>query len=933
MDSRVQVILDKFNQLDQGQKVIMLDALYQWATAPTGITAVKDGYPPNHRLIQDNLKLRYGLADTQVQDIYNRLEMSIVAAGFNFDIDFLVAEDDLIQYFIHNSSLRDTVLERLKAAPLEEQYVTWLFLKNKDQFNTANFAALLDATFGIQIASFSKQVFDPLIRLGFLNRLEWVGSKYRYDRSKREIRLTFPKYAETLVANIDRYVSLPDLPDFRRFVDALFERKRVIALVGLEDLINGSKPPGCEGIIDISEVVGNTIPQPYLIGKCGSVLAINHRIYGDIRSYFFERKSAVPKNQVSIQQAIGQLYEEYYPDISFHPRELFPGTFAWEMHTSDKTLSEKDILIILAPWLTKNQIEDLHKESSSKFIAIVSSMMGIPELNDAFRKIYRTDIQGVDWVVIDTTRTPLVERAAAAKPRLLNELLNKLSLRQNEENEPAKLVSKDHKQGAREVPEPLMPVGPAIRPVEPSPITGLQITFPTYAEGASLVFGRGLLTNKIAWGFEVDKPLSMETIVTSDLHDINQPHVGAFQQTRTGKSTLASCICLQVAFQGIPVVIFDPKPDYVSNILPILKTIENHTEHRKAIQKRFAQAQQDIRGFDFTRELRFKQKDERGEISNRRILFQIYSFDSDTQQLPNCQALKLPLLVLPPLEDADFSDQCNAAATGLARCLPSRITAANTTLADMMKNFKNRNPNREFLFKEDVDQELDSISIDGRKKKKLKEALNDYYTSNSYLFASNENQISNVDSLVQNPFCADGDRETVSISVIDLSALPQDKTNLMTNYVSQVCSQLYKLVRRKQISKPTKLFVVFDEAQNYLPDPSEPFNYARILINRGASLGIKAWLMAQSPQAVEKEARKQFTTLVLSKVNQAAVIDEVSKYVHDDSWKTKLKKTELGTALIITSETGKEGGKLCNLFTTPQTVNLLSPKQILQLIK
>jgi DNA helicase HerA-like ATPase len=150
----------------------------------------------------------------------------------------------------------------------------------------------------------------------------------------------------------------------------------------------------------------------------------------------------------------------------------------------------------------------------------------------------------------------------------------------------------------------------------------------------------------------------------------------------------------------------------------------------------------------------------------------------------------------------------------------------------------------------------------------------------------------------------------------------------MMNYISQVCGQLYSFVRRKRSDKPVQLFIVFDEAQNYLPDPSDQYNYARVIINRGASLGIKAWLMAQSPQAVEKEARKQFTALVLSKVNESSVRDEVSKYVQDDSWTGKLKHTELGKALIVNAETGKEGGRLCVVFTTPQTVNIPSPRQI-----
>ena len=297
--------------------------------------------------------------------------------------------------------------------------------------------------------------------------------------------------------------------------------------------------------------------------------------------------------------------------------------------------------------------------------------------------------------------------------------------------------------------------------------------------------------------------------------------------------------------------------------------------------------------------------------------------------------LKLPLIVLPPLHDPDFEDQCNATATSLVNCLPIRKgKALNTLLAEVMKRYKKENPDQELMLKVDVEQELQQYLTDAdreeRKRiKTLVDGLNEYYTGNSYLYAANEAEVVRIDSVVMNPEYEDGDKQTVSIAVIDVNALPQEKRNpVLQNYVSQVCGQLYNLVKRKRTEKAVQLFIVFDEAQNYLPEPSDQYNYARVIINRGASLGIKAWLMAQSPQAVEKEARKQFTTLVLSMVNEASVRDEVSKYVQSDSWTDKLKHTKLGKALIVNSETGKEGGKLCVTFTTPQTVNILSTEQV-----
>ena len=486
-------------------------------------------------------------------------------------------------------------------------------------------------------------------------------------------------------------------------------------------------------------------------------------------------------------------------------------------------------------------------------------------------------------------------------------------------------------------PGPLLELEARLVQVEPqqieppeAPMFPFEITFPPYENGKAIVFGRGFLKDKIAWGFEAGKDLTEATIVTSDLYDINQPHVGSFQQTRTGKSTLASCVALQVAFQGVPVVIIDPKPDYVSGLIPVSRTISRFPDHREAIEKRILEAKQDPRGFDFTRDVVFKQ-----DGKGRKIQFRIYSFNKNLQRLPNCRVLKLPLIVLPPLHDPDFEDQCNATATSLVNCLPIRKgKALNTLLAEVMKRYKKENPDQELMLKVDVEQELQQYLTDAdreeRKRiKTLVDGLNEYYTGNSYLYAANEAEVVRIDSVVMNPEYEDGDKQTVSIAVIDVSALPQEKRNpVLQNYVSQVCGQLYNLVKRKRTEKAVQLFIVFDEAQNYLPEPSDQYNYARVIINRGASLGIKAWLMAQSPQAVEKEARKQFTTLVLSMVNEASVRDEVSKYVQSDSWTDKLKHTELGKALIVNSETGKEGGKLCVTFTTPQTVNILSTEQV-----
>ncbi|MBI3979800.1 MAG: hypothetical protein HY331_16615 [Chloroflexi bacterium] len=479
------------------------------------------------------------------------------------------------------------------------------------------------------------------------------------------------------------------------------------------------------------------------------------------------------------------------------------------------------------------------------------------------------------------------------------------------------------------------PVAPPNPHEPPQPAGPFQITFPPHDNGTGLVFGRGPLKDRLVLGIEAGKPFSVEHLVTLGLHNINQPHVGVFQQIRTGKSTLAGSIMLQAAFQGVPVVAIDPKPDYVSNLIPVAETIARYPDHKESVEARFREARQDIRGFDLARDVEFEQ-----DGKQRRVRFQVFTFRKELQQLPNCTVLKLPLLVLPPLHDRDFEDQCNAAATNLVgRLKAPKGRALNKLLAMVMMRFKQNNQSQEWMLMEHVRQELAVCAMqadreDRRRIDALQNALEDYHTANSYLYAGAEKDVMSMDSVVSSPDFADGDQRTVTISIVDVSTLPQDRRNpVMLNYVSQVCAQLYTLVGRKRSPRPTKLLVVFDEAQNYLPDGSDPYNYARVIMNRGASLGIKALLMAQVPQTVEMEARRQCISFVVSKVSAATVRDVFSTQVQDDSWIDKLEHLDPAQALMVTPETGKVGGKVCVPFSTPQTVAMLAPREIAELLK
>lgn len=965
MDEKVELLISKFKN-----DTIMLDALYQWATSPTSSTAVSKGCPPDHRLIKGNITKRYALDDEKASEVYNNLVEEIGNAGIDFVRGYIDCKEQIKERV--GDVLRKETLERLKTASQKEKHIVWLYCKVEDNFDlnpckyigwesVNKFNTLLKVVFNDSPEAHKEGFSDILIRIGLINRLVWNKSKCKNS----EVSNVFPHYLKPLLSEIDQYIIFPELPDYKKYIDALFDRRVIKPLVFLDELLTNNERSDigkCVG--NISHLHGEIIPHPDIIAKGSDFVAINPRIYESFKDYFFERKAKELKIEKEIEDTLTQLYDNHYPMLSKETKEkpeLFKTSKLWLIDSYDKSLAESEVLIILTPYLTGKELEHLRTHYSQKVVVIISTLMGIPDFNKLYKEIISTPLLNeskLNWMILDFSKEKLYELIVNDKPLLFDELkgilAEKLKLSPEPKSTPEpeeELIESTQLQIEKEktkrdekdvdawdkdnvtpdqvevLSSPDVPLSSAIP---------YKITFPPYDNGKTLVFGRGPLENKIAWGFDASKDLSVETLVTSDLHDINQPHVGSFQQTRTGKSTLASCVILQVAFQGIPVVVVDPKPDYVSGLIPILRTISRHPSYKATIEKRFEEARQDIRGFDFSRDVEFEQ-----DGKQRKIHFQIYSFRKDLQGLPNCRVLKLPLLVLPSLEDPDFfKDQCNAAATSLVSCLSTpKGKAFNTLLSEIMKKFKKENPEREFMVKKDVEQELDLLfkEADKEDKKRIKvlcDALSDYCTKNSYLYAENEEEVVRIDSVISNPEYNDGDKQTVSIAIIDVSTLPQEKGNpVMQNYVSQLCGQLYSFVQRRRSDRPVQLFMVFDEAQNYLPDPSDQYNYARVIINRGASLGIKAWLMAQSPQAVEKEARKQFTALVLSQVNEASVRDEVSKYVQSNSWTDKLKRTELGKALIINSETGEEGGKICVVFTTPQTVNILSSKQIAKVME
>ena len=79
-------------------------------------------------------------------------------------------------------------------------------------------------------------------------------------------------------------------------------------------------------------------------------------------------------------------------------------------------------------------------------------------------------------------------------------------------------------------------------------------------------------------------------------------------------------------------------------------------------------------------------------------------------------------------------------------------------------------------------------------------------------------------------------------------------------------------------------------------------------------------------------ARQQLKTLILSNIPDATIRYVAETFSLSDGWNKKLNRAEKGVPLIISEKTAKDDGVLCNAFTTPQMVGLLTPVQIVKAI-
>ena len=433
----IEELLKKFEN-----DIIMLDAFYQWARNPTSYTAaITRGCSANHELIKENIGKRYHLDSDKAKEIYNRLIPEIENVGIDFATGYLGWEE-YIKNIInekYGEVLREKTLERLNKASQEAKYIVWLYCKVKDEYglfpqdndvdyfgdSMDKFDALFNATFKSPLEQ-TRETVNILIEIGFINELHWIASK---ECTRRRNEYIFPEYLELLALEIDKYIPLPELPNYEKYIGALCDNKVMDALICLDELLH----KGCAS--EIVTIYGKTItdrlhgkllPQPYIIGKSGNAVAINPRIYEFFKEIFFERKAKELKIEDKMDEGLTNLYEKYYPELSLTETkfELFDASRIWLVDTYNKSLAEYETLIVLTPWLTGKELKWLRDNYSQKFVVIISTFMGLPEIQKLYKELYGPlDESGLNWMIVDVSREKEVyEMIVNAKPKLFDEL-------------------------------------------------------------------------------------------------------------------------------------------------------------------------------------------------------------------------------------------------------------------------------------------------------------------------------------------------------------------------------------------------------------------------------------------------------------------------------------------------------------------------------
>lgn len=290
-------------------------------------------------MIRSNGIYKYDLGPEEAEEIFKRLKSEIEEMGFDFDMDFDKIGRAIAQVIDneYGNILRENILERLNNASQEEKYIVWLYCKDlqenlrmfpiddEDRYGLQLFNLALRATFDVR----NVDVIVTLVKIGFINRLEWVRSRCHGS----SLKYVFPRYLKPIASEIDKYIPLPDPPDYKRYIDSLIENRVIDTLICLDELLNKEN-----GIAEINKLHGKIVSQPCIIEKTPTHVAISRRIFKSFKTYFYERKKGKMEVEKEIEAILNTLRERFYPFLGVSVQEQFNGCKIWLVESIDKKI-------------------------------------------------------------------------------------------------------------------------------------------------------------------------------------------------------------------------------------------------------------------------------------------------------------------------------------------------------------------------------------------------------------------------------------------------------------------------------------------------------------------------------------------------------------------------------------------------------------------
>jgi len=379
--SPVEQIIKKYSD---SNNVIMLDAIYQWATNPTYKSAIKNGFIPEHeKHIKLNLTTRYG-DKVDYDKIIEELKNQISKAGFDdFKVDYLQLKDKIEQIFDTENALYDETVKRVESASDLEQFIVWLCINMKELFpyygDYSEWDLNKNKLNAIFVATLDQKPPDDMVsvlnQLGIINDLDYITTKgnnyyYHYD---------MPQYINKMIKEIN--ISLPS-PEFRNYIDSLFSESIYYEQLRLIDELSKND----HGVAKESELSGKLIPEKGIISTYAGYAAISPLILNDLKKYLTEKKVKCLSIHTDIKQALDGLTAKYPQEVGVTPQQFFGLDFEWEV-ICDETLGiRQNFGVILTPWIT-NSIEsktpsDLLKDMSekTKYLVLIVTNQDIPSL-------------------------------------------------------------------------------------------------------------------------------------------------------------------------------------------------------------------------------------------------------------------------------------------------------------------------------------------------------------------------------------------------------------------------------------------------------------------------------------------------------------------------------------------------------------------------